>query len=139
MRSSGVRAVALVCCAVLASAAVAAGADSLPRASACGDGFALRPQYVLLGCGDGGQYLDNVRWSSWASRSAQGTAVWYRNLCKPDCAAGNFRHSPVTITLTRPRSCRRPALLLFTRMTLHGADTGRTVVKIPYAGATSCP
>lgn len=114
----------------------AATASSVPRVDVCGLGSAVRPSYVLLGCGDGGQYLANVRWSSWAGWYAHGTAVWWQNLCTPDCAAGHFRHDRVEVTLSRPRACRRPSVTLFTRMTLRGAFAR---AKIPSAGAAKCP
>jgi len=126
---------------VLALVLVVAAAAStrLPRLSVCGNGSTLRPDYVLLGCGDGGQFLTIVRWSSWTGRSALGSAVWWQNLCAPNCAAGTFRRERVRITLSRPRPCRKPAATLFTRMTLRGERSRPTVVKIPYSGGTRCP
>jgi hypothetical protein len=128
-----------MCIAALGSAFAASGATSLPRLSACGDGFAARPDYLLLGCGDGSQFLTHIRWTDWTRRTAHGTAVWWRNLCTPDCATGNFEHDQVRVTLSRPRVCRRPAAVLFTRMTLRSRNERVTVVKVPYAGGTRCP
>jgi hypothetical protein len=131
--------VLLACLAGLVVVSAAAASSSLPRLSACGDGFAVRPDYVLLGCGDGGQFLADVRWSDWGRGYAHGTAIWWQNLCTPDCATGNFRRDRVRITLSRPRTCRRPALRLFTRMTLRPRSGRATIVKVPYFGATRCP
>jgi hypothetical protein len=136
-----VMSIAVFAAAVLVSSVVigASAASGLPRVSVCADGFALRPGYLLLGCGDDGQYLEAVRWSSWTALEARGTAVWWQNLCTPSCAAGHFRHDHVRVRLWRPRLCRGPALTLFTRMTLTGGYAHPTVAKIPYWGVTRCP
>jgi hypothetical protein len=94
---------------------------------------------VLLGCGYGGQFLADVHWSRWTATSAAGTAVWWQNLCTPNCAAGKFRRTGVKVRLSRPRVCTRPRTRLFTRMTLKGAGRQAAVVNIPYAGLTRCP
>jgi hypothetical protein len=130
--------VALVFLAACVGVPAAAG-PKLPRVTVCGDPGSLRPKFVLLGCGDGGQFVDGVLWSSWTATEAKGTGDWWRNLCTPDCADGHFRHSPVHLTLSRPRLCRRPRVTLFTRLKLVGADGRPTVARIPYAGTTTCP
>lgn len=123
---------------LLAAPALAASSTTLPRLSVCGDTADLRPNYVLLGCGDGGQFLTRVRWSSWTTSRAVGTAVWWQNLCTPDCAAGHFKHEGVIVTLFRPRLCRTPHRTMFTRMTLAVAHAAPVWVKIPYFGAGRC-
>jgi len=132
-------AASFVAAAGVALAVGAAAAPHLPRVSACGDAFVVRPDYVLLGCGDGGQYLADVRWTTWSPTEARGTAAWWQNLCRPDCAAGHFRIDHVTVTLWRPRSCRSPRVALFTRMKLAGGSSRPTVTKVPYGGTTRCP
>ena len=123
---------------LLAAPELTASSTTLPRLSVCGDMTHLRPDYVLLGCGDGGQFLTRVRWSSWTTSRAVGTAVWWQNLCTPDCAAGHFKHEGVTVTLFRPRLCRTPRRTLFTRMTLAVAHAAPVRVKVPYFGTSHC-
>ena len=128
---------------LLAAAALLLAAPSfasplrLPRLAVCGGG-ALRPDFVLLGCGDGGQYLADVRWSAWTATGALGTAVWWQNRCTPDCAAGHFRRVAIVVRLTRPRSCGSPPRRLFTRMQLLPHASAPVTVRLPTLGAR-CP
>jgi hypothetical protein len=135
----GMRLLVVMCLATVGLTSGASAAPRLPRVSACGYSLATRPDYVLLGCGDGGQYLANIHWSNWSQWYAHGTAVWWQNLCTPACASGHFRRDHVRITLSRPRICRQPSQLLFTRMTLRGGHSHATVAKIPRFGSASCP
>ena len=121
------------------AAAAPAAAPTLPRVSVCGDGAALRPSYVLLGCGDGGQYLTRVRWSAWSRAGARGAGLWWQNLCTPDCATRHFIHPRVVVTLSRPRACRPSGRLLFTRLRLAVKGKRAVVVTVPYSGTTRCP
>jgi len=109
----------------------------VPRLAVCGAGE-VRPDYVLLGCGDGGQFLVGVRWSAWTATGASGTAVWWQNLCTPDCAAGHFRRVHVAVRLSRPRDCGRQARRLFTRMRLVPRGDPAVTVRLPTLGA-ACP
>jgi hypothetical protein len=119
--------------------ALGASSATVPRLSVCGGVSQLRPSYVLLGCGDGGQFLTRARWSSWTESRAVGTAVWWMNLCEPDCAAGHFRHEVVTVRLFRPRVCRTPRRMLFTRMALAEPHAKAVTVKMPYFSPSRCP
>jgi len=103
----------------------------------CGGGE-VRPDFVLLGCGDGGQFLAGVHWSSWTTTHALGAAVWWQNLCTPDCAAGHFRRVRVVVQLSRPRTCGAPRRLLFTRMRLLPSGASAVTVRIPTLGVR-CP
>jgi hypothetical protein len=133
----------LVFVALVAALACAAGspaaAPTLPRVSVCGNGAAVRPSYVLLGCGDGGQYLTDVRWSTWSRTVARGAGLWWQNLCTPDCADGQFIHPHVMVTLSRPRACRPGRAILFTRLRLAVKGKRAVVARIPYAGSARCP
>ena len=117
----------------------AAATPRLPRLTVCGDAFSIRPDYVLLGCGDGGQFLADVRWSSWTAAAARGSGVWWQNLCTPDCASGHFRRVEVAIRLWRPRTCRAPRVRLFTRLELASGSGRPTRVKVPTIGRARCP
>ena len=122
-----------------APGATTASVTALPRLSVCEPASDLRPDYILLGCGDGGQFLASVRWSVWNRVRAAGSAVWWQNLCTPDCAAGKFRRDRVTVLLSRPRACVKPRRFLFTRMTLIVSHAAPVHVKVPTSDAPHCP
>jgi hypothetical protein len=60
----------------------------------------FKPKSIMIYCGDGGAYIDQITWSSWGPSGASGTGEYYRNLCDPDCADGQIVHSPVKVGLT---------------------------------------
>lgn len=60
----------------------------------------FKPESIMIYCGDGGAYIDQIIWGSWSPAGASGTGEYYRNLCKPNCADGQIAHSPVNVSLT---------------------------------------
>jgi hypothetical protein len=87
----------------------------LPGFAGCG-GSEIRPTSILLGCGDGGQSLFQLRWSRWTVDDARATGEWWQNLCIPDCAAGHGVTAHVSVRLFRARVCS-DRKLQFTRLT----------------------
>ena len=124
---------------LVGTATLGAASTTVARLNVCGGAAEVRPSYVLLGCGDGGQFLTRVRWSSWTNHQALATSVWWQNLCNPDCAAGHFRHERTTVRLFRPRFCRAPPRMLFTRMTLAVPHAALVKVTVPYFSPSRCP
>jgi len=55
---------------------------------------------MMITCGDGGMYLDNIKWSTWSAEGAQGEGTYNVNDCEPDCADGNFHTAKVKIELS---------------------------------------
>jgi hypothetical protein len=68
---------------------------------------AYKPTRLLLACGDGTNYLTGMAWSRWTARSATGSGTDEINDCKPDCASGHFHGYPTTVTLSKPKRCKR--------------------------------
>jgi hypothetical protein len=52
----------------------------------------------------GGQ-LEDVEWSSWTDRSAEGRGRMVALVCDPTCAQGTLVEVPATITLSDPVAC----------------------------------
>ncbi|MGC8514334.1 MAG: hypothetical protein ACP5P1_15065 [Acidimicrobiales bacterium] len=65
----------------------------------------VKPVKIVLSCGDFGEFLTGVTWSSWSSVSATGTGTLHYNDCNPNCAAGHFHTvSGMKFTLSAPES-----------------------------------
>jgi len=59
----------------------------------------IKPEAITFTCGDGGQYVDGISWSSWGKDGALGTGEYHVNTCDPNCAEGEFLSAAVEITL----------------------------------------
>ena len=60
----------------------------------------FQPESIMLTCGDGGMYISNIKWNSWSSSGATGTATYNVNNCDPDCADGTMVTAPVQVDLS---------------------------------------
>jgi hypothetical protein len=76
-----------------------------------------KPRQITIACGDGAVRLAKLRWSSWSRSQAKGHGVYQVVSCNPSCADGKLKSYPVTITLSRPKSCPRHAHRAFGRVT----------------------
>ena len=103
--------------AAMVSAAAAQGAQ-VPKLAGCIPGTTptVRPKQVIVACGDANFYFTNLVWTAWNGTRASAGGIAHLNDCTPYCAAGHFHTYRVTVTLTRPRSCKNGAEE-FTRMT----------------------
>ena len=66
---------------------------------------AERPERVVLACGDGNFWADDLSWSGWGEASAEATGMAAANTCEPSCAEGAFRFYPVRLTASELREC----------------------------------
>jgi hypothetical protein len=103
----------------------------------------VRPTTIVLGCGDGGQYVVVSRWSSWTGDRATGEGVYFVNRCTPSCVAGNFMTNRVLLRLSRPRRCSN-GRIEFTRLAWHGTPPNARfagAVRSPWGrlGGVTCP
>jgi hypothetical protein len=75
-----------------------------PRAfyNHCGTAAVVKPAYVTQFCADGGEFVSDIEWSSWGSRSAQGSGYFSVDDCTPTCISGTEFLTPVTILLNGP-------------------------------------
>ena len=77
----------------------------VPGTPPCADddvGPGIEPRLIFLGCATAADNLNHIRWTSWTSQRASGTAVDSVNDCTPDCAGGTFTSFPVEVELTTP-------------------------------------
>ncbi|MBV8064283.1 MAG: hypothetical protein JOY73_02015 [Actinobacteria bacterium] len=65
----------------------------------------VRPASIIVACADANFYVDHIRWSSWGAAGAVGKGTAHRNDCTPNCAAGHFHASPVTVRLSKVVTC----------------------------------
>jgi hypothetical protein len=63
----------------------------------------VEPAEIVLACGDYGERLTSLYWTSWTANGATAVGTLVYNDCTPDCAAGQFHRVPnTTVTLTVP-------------------------------------
>ncbi|WP_153411332.1 hypothetical protein [Nocardia macrotermitis] len=76
---------------------------SVPEVWDCSfDKPAVRPQSLILACADIGVQVEKISWTSWEADRAEGQGTERENLCKPNCAAGNYITKPVSVVLSDP-------------------------------------
>lgn len=63
----------------------------------CSNRSAAKPSTLVISCADANSELKDLHWNKWgdATAYATGEAAW--NDCTPDCAAGTWKHEPVTV------------------------------------------
>jgi Tfp pilus assembly protein PilV len=74
-----------------------------------------KPKQIVIACADGTEVLKSLRWSRWTGRQASASGRDYLVSCTPDCAAGHRTAYPVTVTLTKPLSCKGQLHQVFSR------------------------
>jgi hypothetical protein len=85
----------------------------------CDNKARVRPASYLLACGDGTAYLTRMRWASWTSGLASGTAIMTVNNCDPSCAQGKYLSDPAIVVLWRKTlQPRHTGQWQFSRMTV---------------------
>lgn len=70
-----------------------------------------RPKKLsILGCASVAVALQNMSWSSWGPRGADGNGTAVFNICDPNCAAGYQITKPVVVHAWNPRPPRSEAI-----------------------------
>ena len=59
-----------------------------------------KPISITLTCADGGWSLQQITWTSWTKKGAEGMGTFRENLCKPSCADGEFVEAKVNLKLS---------------------------------------
>ena len=85
------------------AAALAAGSSHVQAINCSSEQY--KPRRIILSCGDAGIWLGKLKWSRWNGTTAKATGVYNENTCTPTCAAGHNVSRPVTVTLSRPKTC----------------------------------
>ena len=80
----------------------------------------VKPDIVLLACGDGTQSFDVARWTRWNRRGARAVGTASINDCEPSCVDGHVHTYRAVLLFDRARRCG--GRLLFTRMRLVFAE-----------------
>jgi hypothetical protein len=75
----------------------------------------FKPKSIVVACADANNQLTRIKWQSYGSRTASGTATAKVNDCTPNCASGRFKSYPAVVTLSRPKNCGR-GVTQFTRL-----------------------
>lgn len=113
-----------------AAAGTAAAASHTRVISSCSSAH-YKPKSYVLTCADGYTQIKHVTYASWTSSGAEGKGKYVYNTCKPYCAAGTFKHHPVTFSLGRVRHVHGQRL--FTRMYVSYAGLTETF-QLPTSG-----
>ncbi|MFL5853963.1 MAG: hypothetical protein ACJ76T_08780 [Solirubrobacteraceae bacterium] len=92
---------------LLALAAVPAGSAPKTLFPANCDKPTYKPTRIVVACGDGNNRLARIKWESYGTDAASGTATAVVNDCEPNCAAGTFHHFRAVVTLNKPKDCGR--------------------------------
>lgn len=73
--------------------------------SGCAHQAQVRPASIVIACADANFYVDHLRWTTWGARGAVGKGIAHRNDCTPNCAAGHFHSSAMTVRLSKVVMC----------------------------------
>jgi hypothetical protein len=65
----------------------------------------FEPRSVIIACGDAGLVANDLTWSSWGRKTAQGAGTGVLKTCDPNCASGGTVSGPIELTLSKPRKC----------------------------------
>jgi hypothetical protein len=80
-----------------------------------------KPTRIVVACGDANNRLARIKWESYGTDAASGTATAVVNDCEPNCVEGTFHRFPAVVTLNKPKDCGR--YRQFTRLVERFTDT----------------
>jgi hypothetical protein len=75
-----------------------------------------KPKSIVVACGDANNQLTGIKWESYGTDAASGSATAKVNDCKPNCASGKTKSFPAVVTLTKPKNCGK-GVTQFTKLT----------------------
>jgi hypothetical protein len=81
-----------------------AGAKQVRAVSNCKNPR-YKPAQFIIACGDAGLIANNLSWASWTRNQASGAGTGSINTCNPNCASGGRLTGPISISLSKPRTC----------------------------------
>jgi hypothetical protein len=70
----------------------------------CTDYRVAPRHYIVVACGDGNIWLNDLHWRYWHRFDARGHGYLVTNDCNPTCAEGHFHRYPAGFHLTRART-----------------------------------
>jgi hypothetical protein len=68
--------------------------------------FFVKPTFRIDLSGTGSWYIGNSRWLRWSPSGASAATTFYKNVCKPNCAAGRLRPQRAKVRLFHLVACR---------------------------------
>ncbi len=114
----------------LALAIVAAGILAGPAAAAhptvlasCLGAPQVRPDTIVLACGDGNESVSGIKWTGWGSTFAAGHGTISIDDCTPNCAAGHDHSYPVVVLLTGRETCTPSGKTVYAKVTIAFLDS----------------
>jgi hypothetical protein len=66
-----------------------------------------KPTRIVVTCGDANNVLARIKWESYGTDVASGSATALVNTCDPNCAQGKFHRYPAVVDLKSPKDCGR--------------------------------
>ncbi|HUY15963.1 MAG TPA: hypothetical protein VMV11_00230 [Acidimicrobiales bacterium] len=81
----------------LSIAQSSASTNSVTMALSCSSKVGSEPTTYVLFCADANAMLSSLKWTDWGAATAYATGVAKWNDCTPTCAAGTWKHQPVTV------------------------------------------
>ena len=112
--------------ALLAAAAVAGEASGAAHPTVLPDCLGkpqVKPDTIVLACGDGNESVSGIRWTGWGSTFAAGRGTISIDDCTPNCAAGRDHFYPVVVLLTGREPCARSAQIAYGKVTIAFLDS----------------
>jgi hypothetical protein len=67
----------------------------------------------MFACGDGGYYVNHLKWDSWGVRRAEGNGIFHMNDCDPSCAGGTFHKRSGRLVLRYRKHCHDDGVYVF--------------------------
>jgi hypothetical protein len=77
-----------------------------------------KPATLILACGDGNSFLQNLSWSTWSTTHATGKGSFVEDSCTPNCASGKAEKFATTIALSKPKKCAKKPHRVFDDLSL---------------------
>jgi hypothetical protein len=65
----------------------------------------FKPRTIIMACGDGGAFVENMSWSKWTATGASGNGKYGYMTCNPNCVAGGIKTVAAHVALSNPKSC----------------------------------
>jgi hypothetical protein len=82
----------------------------------------VKPDEIVLACGDGNESVGDLTWTGWGSRFTAGRGIVQINDCSPSCVAGHDHSYPVVVLLTGRETCRPSGKIAYRTLTIAFLD-----------------
>jgi hypothetical protein len=83
----------------------------------------MKPDTIVLACGDGNESISGLKWTGWGSTFAAGRGTISINDCTPNCAAGHDHFYPVMVLVTGHETCKPSGKIAYAKVTIAFLDS----------------